>query len=77
MEGLLEDLERALIEVANGGGEDTAAELELLKTRIESRGLLSPARGHLRRAPARSAAAAGAGRAHVMTGGGYTKRGVR
>jgi hypothetical protein len=40
MEGLLEDLERVLIEVANGGGEDTAAELELLKTRIESRGIL-------------------------------------
>lgn len=40
MEGLLEDLERVLLEIANGGGEDSAAELELLKTRIESRGIL-------------------------------------
>jgi hypothetical protein len=40
MEGLLEDLERVLLEVANGGGEDTSAELEMLKTRIESRGIL-------------------------------------
>jgi hypothetical protein len=40
MEGLLEDFERVLIEVANGGGEDTAAELEMLRTRIESRGIL-------------------------------------
>ena len=40
MEGLLEDLERVLLEVANGGGDDTAAELEMLKTRIESRGIL-------------------------------------
>jgi hypothetical protein len=40
MEGLLEDLERVLLEVANGGGDDTAAELETLKTRIESRGIL-------------------------------------
>lgn len=40
MEGLLDDLERVLIEVANGGGDDTATELEMLKTRIESRGIL-------------------------------------
>ena len=40
MEGLLEDLERVLLEVANGGGDDTVAELEMLKTRIESRGIL-------------------------------------
>ena len=40
MEGLLEDLERVLLEVANGGGESTAAELEMVKARIESRGIL-------------------------------------
>ncbi len=40
MVGLLEDLERVLLEVANGGGDDTAAELEVLRTRIESRGIL-------------------------------------
>ena len=40
MADLLDDLERVLLEVANGGGEDTAAELELLRARIESRGIL-------------------------------------
>ncbi|MGD9904049.1 MAG: zf-HC2 domain-containing protein [Vicinamibacterales bacterium] len=40
MAGLLEDLERVLLEVANGGGDDAAAELEMVKTRIESRGIL-------------------------------------
>jgi hypothetical protein len=37
---LLEDLERVLIEVANGGGDDAAVELEMVKARIESRGIL-------------------------------------
>ena len=40
MAGLLDDLERVLLEVANGGGEDTAAELEMVRARIESRGIL-------------------------------------
>ena len=40
MAGLLDDLERVLLEVANGGGDDTAAELEMVRTRIESRGIL-------------------------------------
>lgn len=40
MADLLDDLERVLLEVANGGGEDAAAELELLRARIESRGIL-------------------------------------
>jgi hypothetical protein len=40
MADLLDDLERVLLELANGGGEDAAAELELLRARIESRGIL-------------------------------------
>ncbi|MGE0362682.1 MAG: hypothetical protein AB7H93_15880 [Vicinamibacterales bacterium] len=40
MASLLDDLERVLLEVANGGGDDTAAELEMVKARIESRGIL-------------------------------------
>jgi hypothetical protein len=40
LERLLEDLERVLLEVANGGGADAAAELEMVKARIESRGIL-------------------------------------
>ena len=40
MADLLDDLERVLLEVANGGGDDTAAELEMVKARIESRGIL-------------------------------------
>ncbi len=40
MAGLLDDLERVLLEVANGDGADAAAELEMVKARIESRGIL-------------------------------------
>jgi len=40
MANLLEDLERVLLEVANGGGDDSVAELEMVKARIESRGIL-------------------------------------
>lgn len=37
---VLDDLERVLIEIANGGDETTAEELQRLRTRIESRGIL-------------------------------------
>lgn len=38
--GVLEELERVLIEIANGGDDVAAADLEALRTRIESRGVL-------------------------------------
>jgi hypothetical protein len=40
LSGVLDDLERVLIEIANGGDETTAEELQRLRTRIESRGIL-------------------------------------
>ncbi len=38
--GVLDDLERVLIEVANGGDDTTTEELQRLRARIESRGIL-------------------------------------
>ncbi len=38
--GVLDDLERVLIEIANGSDETSAEELQQLRTRIESRGIL-------------------------------------